>query len=182
MLKQLTIIAALVCGFSLNAANAQQTMEKARKLSATQVVQEVLKDPTNPDHVKPYIAEDFTYVSLNFENKDLQKIMPWAGTHKGPEGFYETFKGVNKFWNVDEFKPTVAFDDGENVAIFGTFTLTSKTLHKTRTSPFAIQAKVKNGKLTYFMYMEDTFATADTFKASGKSIYKSNPDGGQVEY
>jgi len=66
--------------------------------------------------------------------------------------------------------------------MFGSFTLTSKTLRKTRTSPFAIWAKVKNGKLIYFQYMEDTLASSDTFKYSGKSVYRANPDGGEVEY
>jgi len=151
-------------------------------MTPTQVLQQVLKDPTNPEKVRSLVAPDFTYVSLNYENKDLQKVLPWTGTHKGYEGITETFKGVNKYWSVDKFEPQATFDDGENVAMFGSFTLTSKTLKKTRTSPFAIFAKVKDGKLTYFQYMEDTVATIDTFKTGGTWKFKANPDGGDVEF
>jgi hypothetical protein len=30
-----------------------------------------------------YLAPDVTYVSLNYDNPDLKKIMPWAGTSRG---------------------------------------------------------------------------------------------------
>ncbi|MCJ7641924.1 MAG: hypothetical protein MUO29_08535 [Desulfobacterales bacterium] len=146
------------------------------QMTPTQIVQKLLEDPANPDHVNRYLADDFVYVSLNYKNEDLKKVMPWAGTHKGPDGFTDTFKGVYEHWTYDEFNPQAAFDDGENVAIFGSFTLRSKTLDKARQSPFAIFAKVnKDRKVSYFQYMEDTFATADTFRTGGKWIFQTLP-------
>jgi uncharacterized protein len=174
----------------LSCGNSKQTSQTAggrkmknQKMTPTEVVREVLKDPINEEHVKPYIGPGFKYVSLNYKNDDLKKVLPWAGTHEG-EGYRaltDTFKGVSAHWSVDKFEPEAAFDDGENVAIFGSFTLTSKTLRKTRTSPFAIFAKVKDDKLTYFQYMEDTHATMDTFRKGGKAIYKTTPNGADVE-
>jgi uncharacterized protein len=37
-----------------------------------------------PDVVKSVVAPDATYVSLNTDNAELNKIMPWAGTSHGP--------------------------------------------------------------------------------------------------
>ena len=142
----------------------------------TQIIQKLLENPTNLEHTLKYLSKDFVYVSLNYQNDDLNKIMPWAGTHHGPESFTKVFKGVYERWTVDEFTPEAAFDDGTNVAIFGSFTLRSRTLDRARKSPFAIFAKVNDeGKITYFQYMEDTFATADTFRIGGEWIFKPIP-------
>lgn len=39
----------------------------------------------DPDVVNRVVAPDATYVSLNTENPELNKIMPWAGTSHGPQ-------------------------------------------------------------------------------------------------
>jgi hypothetical protein len=54
----------------------------------TEVVRQFLASTTNPTIVKSLVAEDATYVSLNYDNPDLKKIMPWTGTGKGPQGFH----------------------------------------------------------------------------------------------
>lgn len=146
-------------------------------LTPTKIVETLLEDPTNAERTRQMLSDDFVYVSLNYDNDDLRKIMPWAGTHHGPESFSKVFTGVNEQWTVDEFTPTAAFDDGENVAMFGSFQLRSKTLDIARRSPFAIFAKVNaEGKVSYFQYMEDTFATAETFKKGGAWEFEPLPN------
>lgn len=125
-------------------------------MTPLQVIQKILSDPRNPGVAQPLCAPDVKYVSLNYENSDLKKVLPWAGTHIGFQGIIETFTNVNRYWSVDKFQTQASFDDGENVAIFGRFTTTSVTLKKTMTSPFAILAKVKDGKAVYLQFMEDT--------------------------
>ena len=48
------------------------------------------------------------------------------------------------------------------------------------TSPFAVFAKVKDGKCTYMLFMEDTFATGASFRSGGSWTFHSNPDGPKV--
>jgi hypothetical protein len=52
---------------------------------------------TAPDKVEAaadrLVAPDATYVSLNFSNPELKKIMPWTGTDKGPRAYSGTFLG-----------------------------------------------------------------------------------------
>lgn len=150
-------------------------------MTPLQVLQQVLSDPENAENVRPLCSPDFKYVSLNYENADLKKILPWAGTHAGYEGITETFKGVNTYWTRDSFEPHAGFDDGENVALFGSFTLRSKNLDKSCVSPFAVYAKVKDGKLTYMQYMEDTFGTTSTFITGGNWTFKVLPDKAEFE-
>jgi hypothetical protein len=41
----------------------------------------------DPDVVNSLVAPDATYLSLNAENAELNKILPWAGTSHGPQAF-----------------------------------------------------------------------------------------------
>jgi hypothetical protein len=60
------------------------------------------------------------------------------------------------------------FSEGKNVALFGSFVYTSRSLGKSIKSPFSIHAVVEDveGKLmvTYMQFMEDTLGTTGVFK------------------
>ncbi|KAI9822703.1 MAG: hypothetical protein M1827_000422 [Pycnora praestabilis] len=150
-------------------------------LSSTQIVEKLLQNTTNKEAMEELVASDATYVSLNYDNPDLHQLMPWAGTHskRGAQGIFETFKGVGKYWTTENFDVQALFGSGENVAAFGTFTLKSRVLGKAATSPFSIWCVVKEGKITYMQFMEDTFATSSTFRSGGHWTFRANPDGGE---
>ena len=147
----------------------------------TEVVSDFLANTTNPEIVRDLVAEDATYVSLNYDNADLKRIMPWAGTSKGPQVFIDTFSRVSQFWQILAFITEELFGAGENVAVFGRFTYRSKTQGKTVESPFAIFSRVRDGKIVYFQFMEDTFATAASFKSGGSSRFHSDSNGVEIE-
>jgi hypothetical protein len=147
----------------------------------TEVVKQFLANATNPVTVKDLVAEDAMYVSLNYDNPDLKKILPWTGTGTGPQAFINTFARVSQFWEILAFSPEQMFGAGENVAVFGRFTYRSKTQGKTVESPFSILSRVHDGKIVYFQFMEDTFATAASFKSGGSSLFHSDPNGNEVE-
>ena len=149
-------------------------------LTPTEVVRTLLKDPTNPDVVHRLVAPDATYVSLSFDNPELRRIMPWAGTRTGPKAMLDTYNQVNRFWRSEAFEIGELFGEGENVAVFGRFIYRSVTLGKAVTSPFAILAKVSGGQVTFMQFMEDTFGTASTFRSGGVATFRSDPDGGEV--
>ena len=150
-------------------------------MAPTEVVRAILDDPTNPEVVHRLVAPDATYVSLNFDNPELRRIMPWAGTRSGPEAVLDTYTQVGRFWRSEAFQVEALFGEGDKVAVFGRFTYRSTTLGKSATSPFAILAQVRDGQITFMQFMEDTFATASTFRESGTAVYRSDPDGGRVE-
>lgn len=49
-------------------------------------------------------------------------------------------------------------------------------------SPFCVWAKVdeSKGKVTYMQFMEDTLASAKSFRKSGKMVYATDLEGGEV--
>jgi len=146
---------------------------------------QVLNMQPNPDAdvLASVVAFDATYVSLTFDNPDLHAILPWAGTRSkvGPQAFIDTFTRVGLWWERGPFTIQRIFGDGGNVTAWGVFEVTSRTLGKTVSSPWSSRAEVNaQGKITYFQYMEDTFATTKTFWASGEKEFKANPFGGSV--
>jgi ketosteroid isomerase-like protein len=146
-----------------------------------ETVQALLQGVRDPQVVKELCAPDVTYVSLNYLNRELRRIMPWCGTSYGPEAVLKTFHDVANFWVVESFTPEEIFAETGKVAVFGRFTYTSAKLQKTVTSPFAILCKVADGKITYMQFMEDTFSTAASFRSGGTWKFQSDPQGGEVE-
>jgi uncharacterized protein len=157
------------------------TAKPASEASPLAVLQTILSNPTDLDFVKQYTTDDFSYVSLNYESPELRQVLPWAGTTKGTEGLVQTFINVNRYWTVNDFQIQDSFENKDGAAIFGTFTYTSNTLGKTVTSPFAVLARGKNGRLSYVQFMEDTFATVRSFRESGEYHIKANPDGSETD-
>ncbi|MBF8164559.1 nuclear transport factor 2 family protein [Pseudomonas mendocina] len=154
-----------------------QSTSEAQSAASLAVVMEFLAN-TAPDKVEAaaekLAAPDATYVSLNFDNPELRKIMPWTGTNKGPKAFSSLFMQVQDYWKIEDFTISTKISSGEDVAIFGKFTYRSVAVDQVFTSPFSIHAKVRDGKMTYFQFMEDTYASASSFRESGAWTVKTS--------
>jgi uncharacterized protein len=153
-------------------------------LSACEVLSRILEKPTDLRHVRPLVTDDVTYVSLNTDNRDLTSIMPWCGAHvqAGPESIVNTFVEVGRYWEVISFEPEAVFGSGEYAAMFGRFTYRSRVMSKLVSSPFAVFAKVKDGRCHFLQFMEDTLATSASFRSDGRWTFRANPDGGEVAF
>jgi len=149
-------------------------------LTPTQIVSAILDNPYDVAHLRPLVADDFTYVSLNYENAELKRIMPWCGTSPGVESLVRTFRDVRRFWRIDAFSVEAAFGQDDKVAVFGRFTYTSTVLARRVTSPFAVFARVVDGRCVYMQFMEDTLATAASFRKGGAWTFHSDPDGAEI--
>jgi uncharacterized protein len=150
-------------------------------LSSAEIVRSILSNPRDLEHVRPLVADDFVYVSLNYKDNGLKRIMPWCGTNHGVESLVKTFVDVSRFWRVDEFSIEDVIEQDDRVAVFGRFTYTSTVMRKQVISPFAILARTAGGKCTYMQFMEDTFATGGSFRSGGRLTFRSDPDGSEVQ-
>jgi ketosteroid isomerase-like protein len=143
--------------------------------SAVDVVNRWLQNLVDPEVVKQVVAPDATYVSLNTDNEELKRIMPWTGTSYGPDAFLYNMGTMFTRWDNQAFNVTTIFGSGENVAIFGDFQYKSHSLDKTVTSPFAMLIKVVDGKVTFLQFLEDTYATASSFRKDGSWTIQTEP-------
>jgi uncharacterized protein len=144
--------------------------------SPIEVVGQWLQNLMDPEVVNKLIAPDAVYVSLNTENVELKKILPWAGTSHGPQAFLDALRAIFERWENQAFNVTTMFGDDENVAVFGDFRYKSRSLGKVVTSPFSIHVRVVDGQVTYVQFLEDTYATAASFRKEGTWAIQTEPD------
>jgi ketosteroid isomerase-like protein len=147
----------------------------------TAVVQELLQNTSDLEVLRKLMTPDTTYVSLNFDNPELKKVMPWTGTHKGPQALPDVFEAIQRFWKTLDFKVTDTIEQSSRVALFGPFTYKSNTTGKEITSPFGLLARFEGNKVAYIQFLEDSYGTAGSFKTGGATRFHSDPSGKKVE-
>ena len=143
--------------------------------SPIEVVGQWMQNLLDPGVVNSVVAPDATYVSLNTQDAELSKIMPWAGTSHGPQAFIGHLTMMFTRWENQAFNVTTMFASGENVAVFGDFRYKSHSLGKVVSSPFSILVKVVEGMVTYVQYLEDSYATAASFRQDGSWTVQTEP-------
>jgi ketosteroid isomerase-like protein len=143
--------------------------------SPIEVVGRWLQNLLDPEVINSVVASDATYVSLSTENPELTRIMPWAGTSHGPQAFLGNLNEMFTRWENQAFNVTTMFASGENVAVFGDFRYKSHSVGKVVSSPFSILVKVVDGQVTYLQYLEDSYATAASFRKDGSWIVQTEP-------
>jgi ketosteroid isomerase-like protein len=145
-----------------------------------ELVQTLLSNPTNLEHVRSLTAEDVTYVSLNFNNPELHQVLPWAGTNRSPQSIVDAFNGMGRVWETKAFEVKDVIANEHSVAMFGSFTYKTRTVGKEITSPFALLARVTGDKISYLQFLEDTFGTASSFRAAGTWLFRGVATGDEV--
>jgi uncharacterized protein len=143
--------------------------------SPIDVVGQWMQNLLDPVVINRVVAPDATYVSLNTQDAELSKIMPWAGTSHGPQAFIGHLTMMFTRWENQAFNVTTMFASGENVAVFGDFRYKSHSLGKVVSSPFSILVKVVEGMVTYVQYLEDSYATAASFRQDGSWTIQTEP-------
>jgi ketosteroid isomerase-like protein len=147
----------------------------------TAVLQELLQNTSNLKVLQQLMTPDVTYVSLNFDNPELKRVMPWTGTHKGPQELSDVFVAIQRFWKTLDFKVTDTIEQGSRVAFFGSFTYKSNVTGKEITSPFSLLGRFEGDKVACVQFLEDSYGTAGSFKTGGTTRFHSDPSGKNVE-
>jgi uncharacterized protein len=143
--------------------------------SPIEVVGHWLQNLLDPDVVNSLVAPDATYVSLNTDDAELRRIMPWAGTSHGPQAVLDNLGAMFSRWENLAFDVSTMFGSGAHVAVFGAFRYRSNSLGKEVSSPFSILVKVVDGKVTYIQFLEDSYATAASFRKGGSWTVQTDP-------
>jgi ketosteroid isomerase-like protein len=150
-------------------------------VSPLDVVGRWLQNLLDPEVVNSVVAPDATYVSLNTEDAELNKILPWAGTSHGPQAFLDNLGKMFTRWENQAFNVSTMFASDGNVAVFGDFRYKSNSLGKVVSSPFSILIRVVDGKVTYLQFLEDSYATAASFRKNGSWTVQTEPGAAPFE-
>jgi len=126
-----------------------------------------LQNLLGSDLVNCLVAADATHVSLNGEDAELKKIMPWAGTSHCRQAFLDHLGTMFTRWENQAFNVMAMFASEENIALFADFRYKSNSLGKCVTSQFSILVKVVDDKVTHLQFLEESYATAASFRKNG---------------
>jgi len=129
--------------------------------SPAQVIQALLANPRDLANVKRVTTPDVTYVSLNEDNPELKRYLPWTGTNKGPKPSSAPSKELS---GRGRPRPSRSARSS-NRAIRSRCSARSRIAGQSGqeiTSPFSLLAKVRDGKIHYVQFLEDTFGTSGT--------------------
>jgi len=142
----------------------------------TGIPQQLLQNSTNPDVVKQHRTPDVTYESLDFDNSDLQKVLPWTGTNKARSA-YRTVKGVMTFLKALDLKiagPSSTKTRRRSLAASPTkVNATGKEI----TSPFCLFARFEGDKVASIQFLDYRYGTATSFRPGGRTRFHSEPSG-----
>jgi ketosteroid isomerase-like protein len=156
-------------------------MREAMPASPIEVVGEWLQNLLDPDVVNRVVAPDAVYISLNTENPELGRITPWAGTSHGLQAVLANLGDMFTRWENRAFNVTTMFASDENVAVFGDFRYRSNSLGEVVSSPFSILVKVIDRKVTYLQFLEDSYATAASFRKERSWVVQTELGGERFE-
>src|SRR5215470_1184943 len=90
--------------------------------SPAQLVQTLLANPLDLASVGSVTTPDVTYVSLDENNPDIMRYLPWTGRNRGPESIVRAFEGIARAWEIKGFEVREGIEHGDKVAMFGSFT------------------------------------------------------------
>jgi hypothetical protein len=114
-------------------------------------------------------GRDLHFIELR--QSRIEKVMPWAGTHKGPQALPEGLAAIQRYcqrhWKTLDFKISDTIEQGSRVAFFGSFPYKSNLAGKEITSPFGRLARFEGNKVAYVQFLEDSYGTAGSFKNWG---------------
>jgi len=159
MLSRILLAPALIFGLSIASPALAQSMDPTSQATFDTVM--TFMDALGTGDME-------TLVSLMAEDMVWQNEgdteMPWIGPWEGRDailGFLPIF-GAN--FQIAEWTTEDAFAFGDTVAVFGTMNgITTASGQETGMFTFALRAKVEDGQVVLWNWLEDSHAVSDAF-------------------
>ena len=134
-----------------------------------ELVGQWLQNLLGSDLVNRLVAADATHVSLNTEDAELKK------TSHCRQAFLDHLGTMFIRWENQAFNATAMFASEENIAVFADFRYKSNSLGKYVSSQFSILVKVVDDKVTHLQFLEESYATAASFRKNGSWTVQTEP-------
>jgi ketosteroid isomerase-like protein len=96
--------------------------------------------------------------------------LPWLGLHRGRRAVETFLTHMHRNLEVVAFGPREVISDGDRAAAFGWFRLHSLTTGATRDIAYSIRFELRDGLITRYHFLENTFDVAMTFRVAGSLL------------
>lgn len=90
--------------------------------------------------------------------------LPWIGEVRGKDNIFAFLQVFNENLQTTLWETEDAFAFGDTVAVFGKMNaVATKTGQETGTFTFALRAKVRDGQVVLWNWLEDSFAVSEAY-------------------
>jgi ketosteroid isomerase-like protein len=120
----------------------------------------------NIEAVAQCLTDDVEYL-VNGDPSDSISAIPWGGRFQGHDGFRKFVAGFGASIEVLEITPQQYIAQDDAVAVFGHFKYRARPTQKIFESNFAINIKVRDGKIARYHFFEDTYNIVVAFRHGG---------------
>ena len=117
-----------------------------------------------------FFTEDAEYICFATErmSPETKFAIPWAGVWKGHQGVIDFQTLLNENFEVRGFEDHTYIEDGDNIAMFGVLKFTARATNRNVDSDMAAHVKLRDGRIAYYHFYEDTFAIVHAFRTGGQ--------------
>lgn len=159
MFKKTLIVMAIAGGLSGGSSAVAQQMDPQSQASFDTVMSFMgAMGSGDMDTMLKHMADDMVW------QNEGDKAMPWIGPWEGKEAILEFLPVFGANVAVTKWETQDAFAFGDTVAVFGTMNATTTSSGKeTGDFTFALRAKVKDGQLVLWNWLEDSYAVSNAF-------------------
>ena len=153
----LTVSAAAAAGLSLAAA-AEGADDESQASFDTVMAFMGAMGGGDMEGMAALMAEDMVW------QNEGDKSLPWIGRWEGKEAIFGFLGTFSENVEVTHWENQDAFASGDTVAVFGRMKLkTTVSGLETDEFTFALRAKVRNGKLVFWNWFEDSYALSQAY-------------------
>ena len=117
--------------------------------------------------IERYFAPDLVYTVVGTPASATKAALPWIGEYRGREGAKEFVAHLQRNIEIIGFGSQEFIEQGDLVAVFGTFMYRATSTGKRFDSNYAIKIKMRDGLIAEYFFHEDTYAVAEAFRHSG---------------
>lgn len=124
-------------------------------------------------------TDDAEYVCFARDqmSPETKFAIPWAGLWKGHQGIIEFQTLLNENFEVRGFEDHTYIEQDSRVAMFGVLSFTARATKRDVDSDMAALAKLRDDRIEYYHFYEDTFAIAHSFRTGGQWTVDNGPKG-----
>jgi ketosteroid isomerase-like protein len=114
-----------------------------------------------------YFAPDVVYTVIGTQSPETVTAIPWIGEYHKREGAKEFLAHLLRNIEIIGFGSQEFIEQGDMVAVFGTFMYRATSTGKRFDSNYAIKIKIRDGLIAEYFFHENTYAVAEAFRQSG---------------
>jgi uncharacterized protein len=137
--------------------------------SHTQVVRDFFAAFAQRDlsAIDRYFTADIVYTVIGTLSPETKEAIPWIGQYHGREGAKQFVAHLQRNIEVIGFGPQEFIEQGDAVAVFGTFMYRATSTGNRFDSDYAIKIKMRDEQICEYFFFENTYAVAAAFRQGG---------------